>query len=94
MAVIPAVPHQQWLLVVQGLEDVMDSPLDGLEVLCRPPWPLNVGHALVHSGSGDISQLFMSLKHIAWEQLVHPGMKSWLGSLISGCAVKLAVAEK
>ena len=94
MAVIPAVPHQQWLLVIQGLKDVIYPGLNGLEVLCCPPRHLNVGNALVHSGSGDISQFFTSLKHIAWEQPIHPGIKSWLGSLISGGAVKLAVAEK
>ena len=94
MAVTPAVPHQQWLLVIQGLKDVMNPPLNGHEVLCRPPRDLNVGNARVHSVPADISQLFASQKHIVWEQPFHPGIKRWLGSLKCGSAVKLAVAEK
>ena len=67
MAVTPAVPHQQWLAVIQGLKDVVNPPLNGHEVLCRPPRHLDVGNALVHSGSGDVSQFFTSLKDIVWE---------------------------
>ena len=94
MTVIPAVPYQQWLVVIQGLKDVINPPLNGHEVLCCPPGHLDVGNAGVHSGSIDVSQPFMSPKHIPWEQLLQPGIQSWLGSLRSGCAVRLAVAEK
>ena len=94
MAVTPAVPHQQWLAVIQGLKDVINPPLNGHEVLCRPPWYFNVGDCGVHIGPIDVSQFCTSPKHIAWEQVLHPGIQSWLCSLVSGCAVELAVAEK